>query len=67
MTTESDPLTADELKRLDDLALEQIAANDFPGACPECNLEAGLVVRLVAEARRMRGGPRYLLPAEWNK
>jgi hypothetical protein len=57
MTIESTPLTQEELTRLDELALEQIAAHTFPGACPECNLEPGLVVRLVAEIRRARKLP----------
>jgi hypothetical protein len=53
MTTESTPLTDLELSRLDELALERIAAGQ-DGPCPECNLEPGLVVRLVAEVRELR-------------
>lgn len=58
-TDEKEPLTPDELKRLDELALEWLACAppiqpNVDLACPECNLEPALVVRLVAEIRVAR-------------
>lgn len=50
---ENAPLDEDELQRLEHNALAMVA-RDYLTACPQCELEAPLVVRALIELRELR-------------
>lgn len=51
--SETTPLTDDELSRTEHHALA-MTARDYSEPCPQCELEAPLIVRLIVELRKLR-------------
>lgn len=59
---ENQPLTESEFQRLEHNALAMVAREYF-SECPQCMLEAPLVVRALVELRELRGQVADLIHA----
>lgn len=62
---ENQPLSEDELQRLEHNALAMVA-REYMTACPQCEAEAPLIVRLAMEVRRLRAENEGILEAEYG-